>query len=394
MRRRRLLGVLLVALVVAVTAWLATGGVDQIRDLLPEEAEAAPQPGDGAVPAEGASLALVTVDDTGASARRLMVLATDEERGAATALLVPTATVADIPGHGTFTLAEAHGLGGADLTRLSLGNLLGVSLDGVAAIDPAGWEQVLGEAGPLEVTTPRALVDADGEVVAEAGTSVLEGAALARYLTSVLPGEGELEALPRVQQVLAGLLDAVAEDPDLVDRLLALEAVDGTPTVATSDPALFAELLRGLATARAEERFTAVTLPVEPLGSGAEAGYRVDAARAADVVAEQLPGALPDGEATGARDVQILNGNGVPRIGLEVTERLSGGGYRVVLSGNADRFTYDTTRIVLHDSSPEQLQVGRDVQRRLGVGELELAATPGSVVDITIVVGADFPPAG
>ena len=380
-------------LLAGLSAWLATGGLGMLRDLLPTEEPEAPSEAT-ASEVGGRSLALVTVEGAGAgaAATRLSVLAEDHATGAATALLVPTATVAEIPGHGTFSLAEAHGLGGGDLTRLSLGNLLGVRLDGVAAIDRAGWGQVLGEIGPVEVTTSRTLIDSDGEVVAEAGTSVLQGAALARFLTARIPGEGELEALPRVQQVLAGLLDAVAEDPGLVDRLLALEAPDGTPTIATEDPQLLAEMFTGLAEARTEERLTTLTLPVVPLGSGAEDGYRVDAARAEAVVTERLAGSLPRGEMVGGRDVQILNGNGVPRIGLEVAERLSDGGYRIVLTGNADRFTYATTRIVLHDGSAEQLEVGRDVQQRLGVGELELAATPGSVVDVTIVVGADFPP--
>ena len=383
----------MLVLLAGVSAWLAVGGLDVLRDLLPTDG---PEPPSEVAEGEvgGRSLALVTVEDAGAgaTATRLIVLAEDHGTGSATALLVPTGIMADIPGHGTFTLAEAHGLGGGDLTRLSLGNLLGIRLDGVAAIDPAGWAQVLGEVGPVEVSTSRTLLDGDGEVVAEAGTSLLQGAALARFLTARPPGEGEVEALPRVQQVLSGLLDAVAADPDLVDRLLALEAPDGTPTIATEDPQLFAELLTGLAEARIQERLTTLTLPVVPLGSGAEGGYRVDTARAEAVVAERLAGSLPRGEMVGGRDVQILNGNGVPRIGLEVAERLADGGYRIVLTGNADRFTYPTTRIVLHDGSAEQLEVGRDVQQRLGVGELELAATPGSVVDVTIVVGADFPP--
>ena len=374
------------------SAWLATGGLEQLRDRLAGE-EAEPEPRNAGIEVDGLSLALVTVGDGGGDATRLSVLAEDRATGTATALLVPTATVADIPGHGTFTLSEAQGLGGADLTRLSIGNLLGIRLDGVVTLDHPGWGQVLREVGPVEVTSPRRLVDEQGEVVAETGAAVLEGVELARYLTARIPGEGELEALPRTQQVLNGLLDAVAADPGLVDRLLALEDADGTPTVATAQPQLLAELLRGLAAARTEERLTTLTLPVVALGSAAEDGYRLDTARAQALVADRLSGALPDGEVVGARDVQILNGSGVPRIGLEVADRLSDGGFRVVLTGNADRFTYDTTRIVLHDDSPEQVEVGRDVQRRLGVGELELAATPGSVVDVTIVVGADFPPA-
>ena len=384
-----LLGVLLLAGVVLLRPWEGVQRADR------DPAEDLPVEEEARVPGEGGqSLALVTVGDRsgGSQVTRLSLLAHDAATDEATVLLVPTATVIDVPGHGTFPFTEVHDLGGADLVRLSLGNLLGVQLDTAAAITEQGWEQVTAELGAVEVTTPRTLTDVDGAVVAESGTSILEGAALARFLTAEVPGEGELDALSRVQQVMAALLDAVVADPPLADRLLALEGPDGAPAIATSEPALVAGLLRSMAAARSEEQLTTVTLPVLPVGTGADDGFRVDTARAEALVADRLAGSRPAGVGAQGRDVQILNGNGVPRIGREVAERLADGGYRVVLTGNADRFTYATTRIVLHDRSAAQLAVGRDVQERLGVGELELAATPGSVVDVTIVVGADFPP--
>lgn len=384
-----LLGVLLVGGVVLLRPWDGAQPADRDpAEDLPVEEEAR-TPGEG-----GQSLALVTVGDRsgGSQVTRLSLLAHDDGTDEATVLLIPTATVIDVPGHGTFPFAEVHDLGGADLVRLSLGNLLGVRLDTTAAISEQGWEQVAAAIGPVEVTSPRTLTDGDGVVVAESGTSILEGAALARFLTAEVPGEGELAALSRVQQVMTALLEAVAADPQLADRLLELQGPDGVAAIATSEPELVAGLLRALAAARSDERLTTVTLPVLPLGTGADDGFRVDTARVEALVADRLAGSRPAGVATGGRDVQILNGNGVPRIGREVAERLADGGYRVVLTGNADRFTYATTRIVLHDRSAAQLAVGRDVQERLGVGELELAATPGSVVDVTIVVGADFPP--
>jgi hypothetical protein len=46
----------------------------------------------------------------------------------------------------------------------------------------------------------------------------------------------------------------------------------------------------------------------------------------------------------------------------------------------------------VYDDSTDQLAVARDIQERLGVGEIERSGTPQSVVDVTIVVGRDFPP--
>ncbi len=390
-RGRLLVGVVALAVVAVVLVLLVAGwlGRAMVGD------DAAPDVVSDAGPVQP-SLLLITVDEVAPAgdAARLSVLAHDRAAAEGTVVLLPVTTIADVPGHGTFSLGEAHQLGGAPLTGVTVANLLGIGLDGEATISTAGWTALLDTLGGVEVTVRTELSAADGSVRFEPGEQVLGGERLAEYLTTTVAGETELEALPRVQQVLGAVLDAVARDPSLVDRWLGMELADGSPVIATEEPALVRALLLELAEARALDDVTTWTLPVVPLGSGRDDGYRLDVRRTGELVADRFGGSRPGTEVTGGRDVEILNGNGVPRIGQEVAERLSDGGYRIVLTGNADRFSYETTRIVLHDRSPAQLAVGRDVQARLGVGQLELAATPGSVVDVTIVVGADFPPDG
>ena len=390
---RRLLGGVALALLAVVVVLVGAGWLDRARDLVGSD-ETAPEP-TGELATVQPTLQLVTVADADADAQvRLAVLAQDRSEGEGTVLLLPTGTIVDVPGHGTFPLGEAHALGGTPLTSVTVANLLGIRIDAAATISTAGWAALLDTLGGVEVTVRTQLVDRDGRVRFEPGSQVLDGARAAEYLTLTAEGESELDALPRVQQTLAAVLDAVAEDPTLVDRWLGMELPDGEAVIETDDAELVRLVLVELARGREADRVTTWTLPVAPLGSGPDAGYRPDPDRTDELVADRFVSARSGGQVTGGRDVQILNGNGVPRVGQQVAERLADGGYRVILTGNADRFTYETTRIVLHDSSEAQLAVGRDVQARLGVGELELAATPGSVVDITIVVGADFPPDG
>lgn len=390
-----MLASLAVTLLAVALVFLGAPWMDRASDVGGGEDAAPEAAGEAGGPAQ-ATLQLLTVEDADGRgpAVRIALLGHDRSAGEGTVLLLPATTIADVPGHGTFPLGEAQALGGAPLTSVTVANLVGVRIGGVATISTAGWAALLDTLGGAELTVRSQLSDPDGTVRFEPGAQVLDGERLAEYLTMTAAGERELDALPRVQQVLGAALDAVAADPDLVDRWLAMELADGAPVIATADPDLVRTVLVELAAARAADRATTWTLPVVPLGSGRDDGYRPDTARTDELVADRFPAPRSDGELAGGRDVQILNGNGVPRVGQEVAERLSDGGYRVVLTGNADRFTYETTRIVLHASSEAQLAVGRDLQARLGVGALELAATPGSVVDVTIVVGADFPPDG
>jgi polyisoprenyl-teichoic acid--peptidoglycan teichoic acid transferase len=411
-------GVLLLLLVALAAVLVASLGFDRARDLVaPGEEASSPQMDlrGGRQP----SLAVVTdaAGVGGENAASIAVLAYDRDVDQGTILLVPAGTVADVPGHGSFTVGDAYTFGEGPLVAVTLDNLLDVRLDGVVTLDAAGWAELVDALGPIEVEIRSRLVapteGGGGEVRFEPGVQRLEGERVAEYLTFRGEGETELEAMPRVQQVLLGLLDRLAEDPDRLRAAMKLDeggddaedvTGEGEPStegdelaagpVRTADPELVATLLRELADARQRERVTTLTLPVSPLGTGRDDLYRVDASRATQLVDERLAASRPTQTAGAGRSLQVLNGNGIPGIGQQVAERLQPGGYRILLTGNADRFTHDTTRIVIYDDSAEQLAVARDIRDRLGAGEIERSGTPQSVVDVTIVVGRDFPPEG
>jgi polyisoprenyl-teichoic acid--peptidoglycan teichoic acid transferase len=413
-RIRTALGVLLLLVVAAVAILIASLGFDRARELVvPAEDTAAP-PAD-APGGRQLALAIVTEAVEAGGQATIAVLAYDRDEDQGTMLLVPAGTVADVPGHGSFTVGDAYTFGEGPLVAVTLDNLLDVRLDGVATLDADGWTELVDEVGPLEVDVRSRLVaptdGGGGEVRFEPGRQQLEGDRVAEYLTFRAEGETELEAMPRVQQVLGGLLDRIDEDPDRLRTALALDGpevdADGSEgeegaegaevavgPVRTADRALAAALLVELADARARERVTTLTLPVSPLGTGRDDLYRLDTARATQLIDERLAASRPTETAGAGRSLQVLNGNGIPGIGQQVAERLQPGGYRILLTGNADRFTHEVTRIVVYDDTPEQLAVARDIQERLGTGEIERSGTPQSVVDVTIVVGRDFPPGG
>lgn len=333
---------------------------------------------------------VTTVDDgEGERAAALTVLSIDRDTGEGTVLLVPTRTVADVPGFGTFPLAEAQGFGGAGLVGVSLDNLLQVQVPHVGSLDLDGWATVVDAAGgvPATFTSPVTLTTDDGELRVPEGPRTVDGALAAALLGARGPGESELDVVARGARVVVGLLDAAA-DPDRFDAAVAAldEVVDGVP----SD--VVATVLAEMAAARAEGQVTALTLPVSPLGTGGDEAYRPDGPRIATLVAERLAGAVPDASVADGRRLQLLNGNGRPGVGASVARVLQPAGYRVVLTGNADRFTYEVTRIIVHDDAPATLAAARDVRDRLGVGEIERAGIPQTVVDLTIIVGRDFEP--
>ncbi|MFP5308955.1 MAG: LCP family protein [Actinomycetes bacterium] len=348
----------------------------------------------GADPQPTLVLATFDQDDPSAPATQVTVLAVDRESGEATVLLVPVTTVVEIPGFGLLQLGQAFEFGEGPLLDATLDNLLGVDLDGVAALSRQDWASLFSRVGGLTVELEERLVERreDGSGVArfEPGRQVLDGPRVAELLTFRSADEQELEALPRVQLVLDTLLDAVAADPGV------LEAVfdDGAPMVGLSagdlEPEDVRALLAALARARQDDRLVTRTLPVVPIGTGDEASYRIDRDRADALVAERLAASVPVRDGAAPRTLEIRNGNGVPGIGQDVAQRLIPLGFSVVLTGNADRFDHPTTRILVYRDDEATRRAAEDVRDALGMGRIELSEVPQGVADMTILVGRDY----
>ncbi len=360
----------------------APDGQAVIDDSLPDGVDAQP------------ALLLVTASEDADPrvADSIVILAHDRRTDASTILLIPTSTVTDVPGHGVLPLADALRFGGPALVAATVDNLLGIHVDGVADMTYRDWAGLFSRVGIVELDIPERLVsrneDGTGDVRFLAGRQQVTPEQSAELLAFEVDGERELDRLPRIQQVLLAHLKAMAADPNVLSSVVG----DGVPMIDTemARPELSA-LLTFLANASTQERLDVRVLPVRPIGAAGEDGYRPDELRLEALVNDRFAASIPSGTREG-RSLQVLNGNGLPGIGQSVAEQLVPEGFRVVLTGNADDFDHEKTRIVIYDDSPEQIEIANQIRELLGVGVVEISRTPQSVVDVTIVVGRDYPP--
>lgn len=338
------------------------------------------------------TLAVATFDETTTvGAEFVMLLAVEPELDRGTVLLVPSNVVADVPGEGLFQLGETFREGEAPLLELTLANLLGVTIDGSAAISEQGWSSLFTRMDGLTLDVPDQLVEVDDDgtrsIRFQPGVQPLDGPRVAEYMTFREEGEAELQRLPRVQRVLEAMLDRIIEDPAVLDAVFE----DGAPMIDAPDPDRVRFILQSLADARAAGNLEVRSLPVTTIGTGEDASYRINDERVAELVEDRLAASRPTDGGQEGRRLQVLNGNGIPGIGSQVAEALQPGGFRLVETGNAADFDVPRTRIIVYEDSEAQLALARDVQQLLGVGEIEVSEVPVSVVDITIIVGQDFP---
>lgn len=332
---RRLRSALLVALA---TALVAGAVVVATRFLVPDRGE--DRLGAGVPVPDQQVVAWTLWQDEPPGPVVVAVFATGGERGPV-ALGIPGYTVVNIPGYGVGTVGDVGRLGDPALVATTVGNVLGIEIDRFAG---------------TTFSDLRTLVDAAGGI--EVNDRAMDGGRVVSYLRRSGAGEtGELRFL-RGQEVLSGLLAA------------------GAPLQA------FPEEVRAIVRAAALDEVPFFELPVEQIGAGLA---RPDEQETARLVSEWfVPTA---GLADGVRLV-ILNANGAPGIGERVATILVPAGFRLVSSGNADRFGQPDTQIVA--ATEAFLDEAELARRLLGVGRVFLGEQPTGVADVTVVVGRDF----
>ena len=355
-RRRRVRRTVASAVGVLFGVAVLGGLVWTVIGLLDDDTDRTPAPGEDAAGTSGAGPALAVLTDEAGEVYGITLLVP----GAATIVHIPPGTLVEVPSLGLASLQEAAEAGGDVLLQQSLENLLGARLDEVIAVAPAQLRSLLEAAGPLRV---------------ELAEPVQTRAATGRV--EVLIPSGPFTILPENAE---GFLEPMGEGSAL-DRMVRhqlfwsayLAAVDGPSSAA----------IGALADVDVRHR----VLPVEVVSDvEGEELYRVDAEGLDELVQRVLPDAAPpDG---GRIRVRILNGAGTPGVAQDVQPLLVDIGAEVTLSGNADRFDYQTTQVVYYDDA--DLESARAVAEALGVGEVVKSRNQLAVVDVTVVVGADF----
>jgi LytR cell envelope-related transcriptional attenuator len=100
---------------------------------------------------------------------------------------------------------------------------------------------------------------------------------------------------------------------------------------------------------------------------------------------------VPYGITVGARPkVELRNGNGTPELGQRAAALLVPAGLRIEVTGNAAKFDYRSTRIIIYSNDAAGLALGQEVRNLLGVGTVEVGTNAQTIVNVTVILGKDF----
>jgi LytR cell envelope-related transcriptional attenuator len=285
-------------------------------------------------------------------------------------VFVPTTTLVEVPSFDTQALVDVFRLGGSSLLTTTMSNALGLHFNHVMVVNNARLTALLAPADHLRVTFVRSVEvdDAAGTLAFSPGPATISAADATRLLIGPATG-GSLEHLVAVQAVLEGWFA----------RLRVAPVAHATEQVTAAASSL-------VAVAHADVGFD--TIPVDVLSSGSVTGYELQQPDADALVRADFPDGLIV-KRKRAR-VELLNGTGAVALTQAVARQIVPAGGEITLTGNVPGFGVRHTSVVYYRSG--DLAAARRLVTALGVGSVAQGNVPIDVVDLTVVIGADFHP--
>jgi hypothetical protein len=326
------------------------------------------------------------------------VLLAHDSRGQGTGFgaLVPSGLAVDSSGSGAGTFGSTSSSGAAGASAATLSDVIGVTVDGTWVLDAAGFAALVDTVGGVDVDVDHDVtvtVGAGTQTLAAAGHQHLAGAPAAAFATFLAAQEPEQARLARFAEVLSALLPKLPADS--AARAAVLTGL-GTHSTATVRPSTLDTFLGGLRSDAAGNRMAFDTLPTRALdlGTGTPT-LLIDPTAADTMVKNSFSGSLPAQRPDGPIRVVIQNGVGTPGLGASARTKLVVAGITYVSGGNAGRFGYTHSLVLVPTSSGDAGQKqGQAVAKALGLPSSDVALTEQgqTIADVVVILGADFKP--
>ncbi|HEV2889669.1 MAG TPA: LCP family protein [Frankiaceae bacterium] len=331
------------------------------------------------------------------AARAAALLAYDPAPDQASLVLIPPHTLIDVAGLGNVVVQNAVRLGGPDVAREAVSDMLGITVDSHWTLTERGFVTIVDRVGgvvvdvDVDVTTagPRGATN----VLLRAGPQQrLDGATALAYATYVVKGQDEVTFQVRLQAVLDALVAALPADRELASPVLGSAGSEARLSWDTDDLATF---LLGLRGAQSTDRYDPQVLPVTSIETGdGVPTYAIRVDEVANLVRAQLAASVPAGRDDGNNRVLVLNGVGTPGLGGSVADKLRDSPYRIVGTRNKQGFGERVSVVVVFDPSEPSLAKARAVAALLGLPpeSVRIGTQTQSVADLIVVIGADYKP--
>jgi hypothetical protein len=340
----------------------------------------------------GQTTMLLSITGADNAAVETALLAHDDATHRGLELLMPARLLTEVCGFGNQQLGQVLSLpNGQALSRSTVSTLLGgVTVDGSWMLTAAQLTKLVDALGGVTVDVDTNVIANRTVIVPKGPAQHLNGARAEAFATYRGGGETALDNLPRFQAVIDGIEAALPTDPAAAARIISSLGATAASSLGTTR---LAELLVGMAGDARQENVLASTMPVVAIDAGSsEPAYRVDTVQVSTFVRANLLASLPASARVARKRVFVQNGVGTPGLAVTACDRLVKAGFAFAGSGNADRFNYQTSKVLVPDRSVASATLGADVAKALGVpsSDVESAPTSQNIADVIVILGKDY----
>lgn len=270
---------------------------------------------------------------------------------------------------GLLPVSTAWVSGGIDGVVESVGAVLNLSFTERLVIRSTDWPALMAGVGPLSVTLPDPVKNAQDAIVIPKGAVQIRPDQVAALVDSRAPNESDLNRALRQELFwkawLAQLRSSGAQVPGPIDSGLGR---------------FVGSLSRG--------QLSVSALPVTPIPPVPPFSTRYVPVPepAAATVAAYVP--FPEGAPGSRPRVRVLDGTGALGNGVVAAIQLNAGGGQVDVVGNAKKFGQAVTQVIYFDGVAEE--TARQMRDAIDIGELVSSTASNSASDVTVILGEDY----
>lgn len=315
-------------------------------------------------------------------------------------LSIPRDTRMLVEGHGFTKVNHAYAYGGVKLLRQTVSNFLNIPIPYYVVVDLQGVGAIVNDLGGIPITIDKRMhyIDRAGDLYIDLypGQQVLDGNHAMQYIRYRSDGT-DLNRIVRQQKFMTALggklmqLSNVFRAPTIIFRF--------SKYIRTNIPASYlVDFSMKLKDAYQLGHLDIKTVPTSPLDIDGIAYLQPDWQATQDMVQRVIKGyefiksPLPDPRQPPELAVQLLNGNGVNRIGKNAERKLRTLGYPVTDIRDAGRTDYQETLLInWHGEALEDEAFY--LARKLYINPTNIITYnyPKKPISFSIVLGHDWP---
>ena len=298
-------------------------------------------------------------------------------------LSIPRDTRVEIPERGMDKINHAYAFGGEKLISETVSLFLDVPIHFYAIADFNGFVNIIDELGGVEIDVEKEMhyVDKAGglDINLYPGKQILDGEKSLQYIRFRHDNLADLGRIKRQQKLALAVIEKIMNFNSITKIPQISEEMKGyiETNINVQDAIALANLFKGIN----QEEFKVETIQAKPIYIKGISYLEPDV----EEVRQRIK-SLIYSKNSGMK-LEVLNGNAMSGVAHRIVKDLEVQGFEVVNIGNADRFDYEKTKIIVYS---KKVNLDDEFKKLFNDFEIVKENQTDTNLDLVIILGKDM----